>query len=101
LPPFHCVTLYYLKQIISGKKRCTYIFMLTNFCVVLKNNEVIHITVPSYESLSCERISEEFGQSPQVVPYLCDERDLPKIPRAFLCTLINSITGDRFRQWVQ
>ena len=78
-----------------------FIFLLTFTCIVLKNNEVIHITVPSYESLSCERIIEEFGNSPQVLPYLCDERDLPKLPRAYLCTLINSITGDRFRQWVQ
>ena len=100
LPAFHCVTLFYLKQIIAGKKRCKCHSMLSLMSVVLKNNEVIHITVPSYESLSLERILAEFGALPEVAPYLCDERDLPKLPRPYVCTLINSVTGDRFRQWV-
>ena len=100
LPPFHCVTLFYLKQIIAGKKRCKCHPMLSPMPVVLKNNEVMHITVPSYESLSLERILAEFGRIPEVKAYLCDERDLPRLPRPFVCTLINSITGDRFSKWV-
>ena len=100
MPAFHCVTLYHLKNIIAGKKRCKCRHLLFLTCAVLKNNEVIHITVPSYESLSFDRIIAEFGALPEVAPYLCDERDLPKLPRPYVCTLINSVTGDRFRQWV-
>ena len=59
------------------------------------------ITVPYYDSLSIERILENFGAREDVAKYLCDDRDIPKFPRAFLCNLINSIVGTEFRDWVQ
>ena len=59
------------------------------------------ITVPYYDSLSVEHILENFGSREDVLKYLCDERDLPKFPRAYLCNLINAIVGPEFRNWVQ
>ena len=58
------------------------------------------ITVPYYDSLSVERILEDFGRREDIMKYLCDDRDLPKFPRAYLCNLINSIASKEFREWV-
>jgi hypothetical protein len=63
---------------------------------VLKNAEVRNITVPYYDSLSLEKILEQFGEHPEVKPYLCEERDLHRLPRAYLCTLINSRIPEEF-----
>ena len=67
----------------------------------MKNDAVCNITVPFYESLSVGEILAEFGNIDKVKLYLPEGRDLPKLPRAYLCNLINSIIGNEFRSWVQ
>ena len=33
--------------------------------------------------------------------YIPDERDIPKIPRAWLCNIAHTIIGDSFNDWVK
>ena len=69
-------------------------------CPVLKNESVNNITVPFYDSLSVGEILGRFGDIEKVKLYLPEERDLPKLPRAYLCNLIHSILGKEFSAWV-
>ena len=62
--------------------------------------DVKFIFVPQYEQLSAERIIEKSTEWPIVNDYLCDERDLHRLPRQFICNLIFSLVGQPFADFV-
>ena len=68
--------------------------------VVLKSDEAKHLHVPHYKTLTIKTILEYASAKDEVSPYLCDDIDIPKLPRSFVCNLVFSICGDDFRLWV-
>ena len=68
--------------------------------VVLKSDEAKHLHVPHYKTLTIKTILEYASTKDEVKPYLCDDIDIPKLPRSFVCNLVFSICGDDFRLWV-
>ena len=57
--------------------------------------------VPQYESLSLERIFEQARDWPQVWKYLPDERDLHRLPRQWVISVIYTVVGQPFADWVE
>lgn len=57
--------------------------------------------VPQYESLSLERIFEKARDWPQVWKYLPDERDLHRLPRQWVISVIYTVVGQPFADWVE
>ena len=51
--------------------------------------------------MTTENLLNIRGDYPQLSEYFPEERDLPKIPRAWLANVIYTIVGDQFNQWVQ
>ena len=63
------MTIYFLKDLISGKKS------------YVPNNAVQTLYVSQYKNLSLEKIFEFVVSKPQVEYYLPDEPDLKKVPK--------------------
>ena len=56
--------------------------------------------VPQYESLSIERILEKADDWPAVWKYLPDERDMHRLPRQWIISVIYTVVGEPFADWV-
>ena len=63
------MTIYFLKDFISGKKKKIY------------GKDVRHVTVPQYENLTIEAISKFVTQYKHVGDYLPDPIEIPKVPK--------------------
>ena len=63
------MTIYFLKDIISRKKK------------YLNNADIQTVHVPQYKNLSLEKIFDFVVSKPQVEYYLPDEPDLKKVPK--------------------
>ena len=100
LPAYHCVTVWHLKDLLSGKRKGKFGFNLPTIAIVLTNKACTPTTVPGYDTLSIEKILEEFARNPQIEPFLCEDRDIHRLPRAYICNVINSILPEEFNKFV-
>ena len=69
LPPIHTLTVYFLKDLIEGKKR--YVPM----------SKVVHVHVPAYDSLKIEEIFTFFMQHENVIFFMPHDKELRKMPK--------------------
>ena len=69
LPPYKCVNIYFMKALLSRKKRA------------LKNDQVKHLSVPQYETLTISKILDFAAAYPVVEDFLPEPRDIPMLPR--------------------
>ena len=81
-------TIYFLKDIISRRKR------------YLENDEVKTLHVPQYKNLTLEKIMDFVRDKPRINQYLPDEVDLPKIPKQYVVNLCTAVLGETFKDWV-
>ena len=88
LPAFHTVTIYFLKDLITGKK---------NF---IPMDKVTHMHVPFYENLKLAEIFNVFLKHPEVIAYLPDDKELRKTPKQWICNVGATVIGAPFQQWV-
>ena len=56
LPPYQSITIFHMKQMISGKKKSKFEHLNDDHVIVLMNDRINNITVPHYENLSRELI---------------------------------------------
>ena len=57
LPPPECVTIYFLKDLVRGVKKCKYFtHLMDDFVSVIKAEEAKNLHVPAYEGLTIEAI---------------------------------------------
>ena len=70
------------------------------YYIAVRNDQVKVITVPFYENLTVEIITNEALKYPELEPYWPHERDLPRVSRSWLCNTIYSVVGPRFQGWV-
>lgn len=87
LSSYDTVTVYFCKDLITGKKK------------YIKCDQVKYMFVPQYESLSIERILEKAQQWLEVWNYLPDERDIHRLPRQWLINVIFTLVGEPFQEW--
>ena len=66
----------------------------------MKAENAKNLHVPLYKGLSIESMLEMGTQDKHVAEHLPDERDIRRLPRAWVCNLIYSLKGDEFREWV-
>ena len=88
LSSYDTVTVYFLKDLIMGKKS------------FIKCNQVKVMFCPQYESLSIERILERAREWKAIWNYLPDDRDLHRLPRQWVINVIYTVVGDSFQDWV-
>ena len=69
MPPYDCVTIYFLKALISGRKK------------FLHADRVAYLSVPQYEGLGIKEFLAEAGKFPDTEQYLPEADDLRRLPR--------------------
>ena len=89
MPPYKSVNVYFLKALISGKKRA------------IKTNDVRHLYAPQYDSLSISKILEFASAFPAVNEYLPEARDIPALPRQWILNICFRIIGQEFADFVR
>ena len=72
-------TIYFLKDLISGKKKCKSHHYITNLSLDVKCHELKHLYVPQYETLALAHIYEFIDTRPQIHAYFCDTKELKKM----------------------
>jgi hypothetical protein len=60
-----------------------------------------HIFIPHYEGLSIECILDQCKTWPHIFKWLPHEKDLPKVPKQWLCNVIFTVIGEPFSDFVQ
>ena len=56
--------------------------------------------VPFYKGLSTEDILKKGKEFSEVAHFLPEERDIHRLPRAFVVNIINTVVKEPFRKWV-
>ena len=67
----------------------------------MKSRNVAKVYVPHYEGLAVKDIMNFVGVNSLAKEYLPDGKELDKIPRSFIITVIATIIGDSFMDWVK
>ena len=96
LSSYEDVTIFYCRDLISGKKKCKFTLLLITKLAVVKTDEAKVFFCPQYESLSMHLIYEKAREWPVVWEYLPDERDLDRLSRSYAISLIYTLVGQEF-----
>ena len=64
--------------------------------LAIKCDDVKVIYVPQYENLTVEIILTHARKFKELEPYWPDDRDIPRIGRTWLCSMLNPVIGARF-----
>ena len=103
LPPYETVTIYFLKDIISGKKKrkCP-IRLSPNPTLDVKAKKVRNICIPQYEGLAMKDMDEQVFQMHEVIfDYFPDQVEIHKTPKQWICNVSATVLGDVFVDWVK
>ena len=97
LPPSECVTIYFLKDIVTGKKKCKYHTLNLTLIVDITENDIKNINVPMYKGLTIENMLSMREDYPIISEYMPDDRDFARLPRAWIANVIYTLVGERFK----
>ena len=88
LPAFNTITIYFLKDLIEGKRK------------FVPMERVNHIHVPAYETLKLEEIFSFFLQHQAVIPFMPEDKELRRMPKQWVCNVGATVIGQPFLDWV-
>ena len=94
LPAPECCTIYFLKDLVSGKNKCESIhvcFTIVCRVTVLKSDKALNLHVPCYEGLTVKEIMSKGLEHNDVRSYLPDDRDIRRLPRQWIINVIYSL----------
>jgi hypothetical protein len=90
LPPYDAVTVWHLRDLASGKRK------------LIKANAVKTIQVPHFEGLTIDHILECGKSCTRIAKALpIEQREIEKLPRAYICNVIYTLVGEKFKDWVE
>ncbi len=81
LPSFETVSIYFLKDIIGGVKKCKLQSHVFHITIVVKCQNVKHIFIPQFEGLSVENIGAFLTANPQSYEYFPVQREIRRLPK--------------------
>ena len=88
LPAMHTLTVYFMKDLIEGKKK------------FVPMDRVVHAHVPAYENLKLADIFNEFLKHQAVIQFLPDDKELRKTPKQWIVNVGATVIGEPFRAWI-
>ena len=91
LPSYDTVTLYFLRDLVSAKRR------------IIKCEDVKVIQIPQFEHLAIPDMLEfarqhEGGAAMMALPEM--KKEINKLPRAYIANIIYSVVGEPFLRWM-
>ena len=83
LPAYDTVTIYFLKDLIAGVKKCKFSYPPPdiNVDVVVKCDNVSHIYCPQYEALTVDKVTSWLADKPGCHHFFPINRELAKLPK--------------------
>ena len=97
LPPCDVVTIYFMKDLIMGKKKCKCIKALVLILLVVKNSSLKRIHVPHYENLRrVELFQTVIGPKPEHHVYFPIVKEMKKLPREWLMNMMMTLNPVQF-----
>ena len=69
LPHKHGVTIYFLRDLLAGKRKH------------FTSDKIHRLALPYYDTLSIQAMLEFAGKYPKVLEYLPEDRDIDRLPR--------------------
>ena len=89
LPHIDCITMWHLRDIAGGRKKC------------IKEHEIKHLNVPQFADLKIDEFLKFASDYPFATMCLPDRKqELDKLPRQYLINVIYTKVGEPFRKWV-
>ena len=90
LPSYETVTVFHMRDLVSGKRK------------MIRQAEVKVISVPFFEGLSIANMLEWAKSRPEGVMEALPlvQREVEKLPRAYIANVIYTLTGPAFKTWV-
>ena len=104
LPKKKGVTVYFMGDLISGKKKRKYLIfniLTTVVCLVILNDDVKRISVPHYEYVGLKRIKAHFFDNERAQLYLPDGEDQTHLPRGWIHYVLNTVLAEEFSEWIK
>ena len=100
LAGYDSVSIYFLRSIAIGEKKCKLSRTLTFHAVVIKSDDIKHLFVPFYTGLSINQMMVEAAKYPRVADYMPDGADLLRMPRQWLINVAFTVCGEGFERWI-
>ena len=104
LPPIRTVTSYFMRDLLSGKKKCKskpQSISQVPIAADIQSDAVKLQAVPQYETLSIKKMFEKFGKDPDVANKLPVEEEIYKLPRDWVIGIFHTVKGKEFTNWVR
>ena len=101
LPSYETITLYFLRDLMSGKSKCKQPLFRNCLLADIKCDDIKVIFCPQYEGLSIKAMLQESAKYPQIAYYLPEAKELDKLPRQWVANVIYTIEGEPFAAWVE
>lgn len=101
LPPYDTLTIYFLKDLVTGAKKGRVAMFNRHVCLALKCDSFKYIYCPQYEGISVKAMMENAVGCPELMAYLPDGKEIPQLPRQWLANVIYTVFGRQFAQWVE
>ncbi len=90
VPPYDSVTVWHLRDLASGKRK------------IIKADNVKTIMIPHFDGLTVERMLFHVKDVVQVMKaFPIEQREIDKMPRYYICNVIYTLVGDKFKKWVE
>ena len=89
LPSYQTVTIFHCRDLAAGKRR------------IIKAAAVKTIQIPHFEGLSTNTMLNHAVNWPPVMMALpVEQREIEKLPRAYIANVIYTVVGQPFKEWV-
>ena len=101
LSAFDTVTVYFLKDLVAGNKKCK--CAPNGNMLVVNCDNVRYVNVPQYEGLSQQQICDFLAKaSAEMARYMPDELcEIKKLPRGWIINVGASVVGKPFLDWIK
>ena len=87
--PLEQVTIYFLKDLMSGRKK------------TIKGKNVAWIAIPQYQGLTIDNIAAFVAPYNVVADYLPEAKELPKLPKQWIANVCHTLLKTTFSDWVR
>ena len=106
LPPYDNLTIYFLKDLVSGAKKSKFLmmlhFLILNITLILlKSEHIQHLAVPQYEGLNIDTILGHVANDEKGHRHLPVPQEIRKCPKQWLINVIYSVIKEPFGAWVK
>ena len=90
MPPYENVTIYHMRDLVSGTKK------------IIKADGIRALHVPQYETLTIKKILAEAKNVPDIMEKMPDnDTETFKFPKSYVCNICYTVLGENFKECIK